>query len=85
MKSAENLYLVATLLLFLVLPFQNCTISPLTQQADISWSDSDPSFPTEFSGEVVEQEKEKQPDIAPTEIEMRQDFAKHDIPNTQKL
>lgn len=43
-KSPENLYLIGTLLLFLILPFQNCTLSPV----DIAWAEGDPGYRVEL-------------------------------------
>lgn len=43
-RSPENLYLLAALGLFLILPFQNCSLSPV----DTAWADGDPSFRVEL-------------------------------------
>lgn len=48
-KSPENLYLVGALLVFLLLPFQNCTYSPVSLQFTSAWADADPGFRCETS------------------------------------
>ncbi|MBX3017611.1 MAG: hypothetical protein KF767_06975 [Bdellovibrionaceae bacterium] len=43
-KSPENLYLIGSLLLFVLLPFQNCTYSPVSVQFTSAIAGEDPGF-----------------------------------------
>lgn len=43
-KSPENLYLVGSLLLFILLPFQNCTYSPVSVQFTSALAGEEPGF-----------------------------------------
>lgn len=46
-RSPENLYLVGTLLLFILLPFQNCEMNPISG----AWANGDPSYKVEIRKE----------------------------------